>query len=242
MRIAASALATIFIAALLSVVSISVKKEQPLLVNVKDKVPTVIVDMPYATKDNFIGEKLYEKEVCLLRPEVARALLDAQYEFMNMGCRLKMLDCYRPKSVSAKMWRFGKEHNRKCLEMGRKCRRNDCDPNEPDCLWEPLTQYLSRTSKHNTGAAVDVTLVKDGKELDMGAPYDHFGREARTKNAAGKQLENRLLLKRVMERHGFKNYFREWWHFNHVFYKKHSALDISFNEALKTLREAEKKI
>ncbi|MFH1538872.1 MAG: M15 family metallopeptidase [bacterium] len=216
------------------------KVDGPVLVDVAVEVPTVIIDMPYASKNNFTGEKLYKIKACLLRPEAARALLDAQYEFLNTGYRLKMLDCYRPKSVSMKMWDFGKRHNIACLALGDACKKDNCGPAAPDCLWEPLTLYLSRTSIHSTGAAVDVTLVKNGKELDMGTPFDHFGPEARTNSATGKQLENRLMLKRVMERHGFRNYFREWWHYNYVSEGKFPPLDISFTDALKTIHEAEK--
>ncbi len=76
--------------------------------------------------------------------------------------------------------------------------------------------YIARRSNHNLGSAVDLTLVRrrDGKRLRMG-PYDDLGPRANTLNARGRILRNRLILVRAMERFGFTNYRREWWHFDH---------------------------
>ena len=219
---------------ILSAASLRAKKSfLPVLVNVKTQDRSLIVNMPYATKKNFAGKKLYDASVCLLRPEVAGSLVSAQKEFKQWGCSLEMLDCYRPKSVSMRMWQIGVEHNRKCRAMGRACRSGGCNPAQPTCLWEPLTNYMSRASKHNRGASVDVTLVCNGLELVMGTPYDYFGPAARTRNTKGGYLKNRLYLKTVMERHGFKNYFREWWHYDHASYKKYAPLDAPLTGAVK---------
>lgn len=58
--------------------------------------------------------------------------------------------------------------------------------------------YIAKRSRHNLGSAVDLTLVRrrDGRQLPMGTHYDHLG-------------------PRAMERFGFTNYRREWWHFEH---------------------------
>lgn len=204
---------------------------QPALVNIRDLSSTISVDVPYATAGNFTGVRLYSHNICLLRPSVARALVEAQRDFVARGYRLKMLDCYRPKSVSLAMWKAGEDHNRACRALGAACRRSGCDPVRPDCLWEPLTNYLSRASKHNRGATVDVTLVRlMGRPVDMGTAYDFFGPEARTSNATGQALENRLLLKQVMARHGFTNYYREWWHYDHNTYKNFPVLDVPLKD------------
>ena len=77
--------------------------------------------------------------------------------------------------------------------------------------------YIAQRSRHNLGSAVDLTLVrrKDGRQLPMGTRYDHLGPRSNTLNATGRVLRNRLTLKRAMERFGFTNYHREWWHFEH---------------------------
>jgi D-alanyl-D-alanine dipeptidase len=199
----------------------------PKLVNIKKQAPTIIVDIPYATENNFTGIKLYTHNVCLLQPAVADAVEAAHAEALSLGYRLKMLDCYRPKSVSLAMWQAGLDHNRACRDLGPVCKSNGCDPARPDCLWEPLTNYMSRNSKHNRGATVDITLVTImGRPVDMGAAFDHFGPESRTNNATGKSLENRMLLKRIMQNHGFSNYFREWWHYNHNSYSRYAVMDV----------------
>jgi len=237
-----TAVTTVLVLAIMLAVAESSRAEvfeSPPLVDASRVVPSLVVDMPYATEGNFTGEKLYSRRACLLRPGVAEALAEAQVEFLELGYTLVALDCYRPVSVSKKMWEAGEEHNRKCLEMGDSCERGGCDPSRPDCLWEPLSNYLSRTSKHNTGAAVDVTLARDGERLDMGCDFDSFSPAARTKNASGQTLENRLLLRKIMEKHGFRNYYREWWHFNHRSHSRYGPLDISFEAALEAAVAAE---
>jgi D-alanyl-D-alanine dipeptidase len=76
--------------------------------------------------------------------------------------------------------------------------------------------YIARRSNHNRGAAIDLTLVdaSSGKPLAMGTPFDAFTTRSHTANASGKSLRNRLTLKRAMEAEGFRNYRREWWHYD----------------------------
>lgn len=204
---------------------------QPALVDIRSLSSTISVDMPYATANNFTGVQLYSRNICLLRPAVAQAIVRAQRDFVARGYRIKMLDCYRPKSVSLAMWQAGEDHNRTCRALGRDCLRSGCDPSRANCLWEPLTNYMSRASKHNRGATVDLTIVHlMGRPVDMGTRFDFFGPEARTSNATGTALANRMLLKRVMARHGFFNYYREWWHYNHNSYKNYSVLDVPLDD------------
>ena len=75
--------------------------------------------------------------------------------------------------------------------------------------------YIARRSRHNTGSAVDITLVRfrDGKRLRMGG-FD-LGPGSNTFNAGGRILRNRLTLMNAMERFGFSAYLNEWWHFEH---------------------------
>jgi zinc D-Ala-D-Ala dipeptidase len=150
-----------------------------------------VLDLKYATEDNFVKEQLYDCPRCFLRPEVARALQEAQGEFKSMGLRIKLLDCYRPSPVQQRLW--------------------DKVPN---------ASYVTPPSKgsmHNRGLAVDLTLVDaDGKELDMGTPYDFFGREAHhtCTDLPEEVLDNRRLLKSTMAEFGFKSIRTEWWHYS----------------------------
>lgn len=76
--------------------------------------------------------------------------------------------------------------------------------------------YIAERSFHNSGQAVDLTLVSpaDGSELDMGTPYETYTAEANTANATGAVAQNRGVLVEAMESAGFENYEGEWWHFN----------------------------
>jgi zinc D-Ala-D-Ala dipeptidase len=150
-----------------------------------------VLDLKYATEDNFVKEQLYDCPRCFLRPEAAHALQQAQEEFKRTGLRIKLLDCYRPSPIQQRLW--------------------DKVPN---------ASYVTPPSKgsmHNRGLAVDLTLVDaDGKELDMGTPYDFFGREAHhtCTDLPEEVLDNRRLLKSTMEKFGFKSIRTEWWHYS----------------------------
>jgi len=114
---------------------------------------TIIIDLKYATTDNFVEEQLYDCPRCFLRPAAAKALVALHREFQQQGLRIKVYDCYRPRPIQQKLW--------------------DKVPN-PSYVTPP-----KKGSMHNRGLAVDLTLVdQSGKELDMGTAYDFFGKRA----------------------------------------------------------------
>ena len=161
-------------------------------VNIKTLSPEIFLDMKYATADNFLGQVVYDCAECYLRKATAQALVAAQKDFVARGYSLKLFDCYRPLSVQKKMWKI-----------------------------LPGTHYVAnpaKGSKHNRGAAVDLTLVDaQGKELDMGTPFDFFGKKAHhtCTTLPKKVLENRKLLKDVLNKYNFKSIFSEWWHYEY---------------------------
>jgi len=154
--------------------------------------PSIRLDIKYATTDNFTKSKIYDCPRCLLRPEAAEAVIKAHKTLKKNGLGLKMFDCYRPRPFQQRLW--------------------DKVPN-PDYVTPP-----AKGSMHSRGAAVDLTIVDaNGKELDMGTPYDFFGREAHTdnNNLPQKVLANRRLLREAMAAVGFKGIRTEWWHFSY---------------------------
>ena len=162
-------------------------------VNIKSLSNDFILDIKYATADNFLKQAVYDCGECYLREATAKALLAAQKEFVKRGYSLKLFDCYRPLSVQKKMWKI-----------------------------LPGTHYVAnpaKGSKHNRGAAVDLTLVNlaTGKELDMGTPFDTFSPRAHhTYTQLPKEvLDNRKLLKEVMDKYNFKSIYSEWWHYEY---------------------------
>ena len=162
------------------------------LVNLAELSTEFSYEIRYATPNNFIGETLYDCAVCLLRPEVAEALLKANQYFCEKGYRIKIYDCYRPLDVQKKMW----------AKVPR-----------PTYVGNPY----GNGSIHNKGAAVDITLeTLEGCYVEMGSDYDHFGRAAHIDNfnLSKEILANRKLLFEGMRKFGFNTIRTEWWHFS----------------------------
>jgi D-alanyl-D-alanine dipeptidase len=161
-------------------------------IDLTKRIPNLLLDIRYATPNNFTGTKIYDCPRCLLRPEAAEAIAQAQQQLANKGYQFKMFDCYRPKAYQQRLW--------------------DKVPN-PDYVTPP-----NKGSMHSRGAAVDLTLTDLlGNELDMGTPYDFFGVEAHTDflKLPEQVLKNRKLLKETMESVGFSGIRTEWWHFSY---------------------------
>jgi D-alanyl-D-alanine dipeptidase len=154
------------------------------------------VDLRYATADNFTGERLpgYCVAAPFLRERAARALARAERKLNADGLGLRILDAYRPSRASRAMVRWARRTGREHL----------------------LNGWIAARSNHNRGAAVDLTLVRleTGRELGMGTAYDAFSSRSATTAVGGKPLRNRLRLKRALEAEGFRNYRREWWHYD----------------------------
>lgn len=167
------------------------------LVDVRTHAGDVLLDIRYATADNFTGRRLpgYCKPIAVIRRDPARALGRVQRRLRRQGLGLVVYDAYRPARATRAMVRWAKRTG-----------------NE----WVLSQGYVARRSNHNRGAAVDLGLVRlsDGRRLTMGTDYDAFTTKSHTANARGTALRNRLTLKRAMESFGFRNYRREWWHYD----------------------------
>jgi D-alanyl-D-alanine dipeptidase len=169
-----------------------------LLVDVQRVDSSLIVELRYATSNNFTGAPLpgYEGKHAYLRDEAAAALALANEDLRREGFGLKIFDAYRPVRASDAMVAWAQRTSR------------------TDLLRDG---YIAARSRHNLGVAVDVTLIHlaSGNDLPMGTPFDTFSAAAHTANARGGFAENRQRLKKALERHGFVNYEKEWWHFSY---------------------------
>ena len=167
------------------------------LVDVSTIEPSVVVALNKLTSDNFTGTPLpgYEANRAFLLPGPAGALAAVQRRLAARGLGLKVYDAYRPRRATRAM-----------VEWVRRQGRGDL-----------VGPYIAEVSYHNSGQAVDLTLVErvSGQELDMGAPYETFTPAAHTANATGEAARNRAVLVEAMEAEGFSNYEGEWWHFNY---------------------------
>ena len=163
----------------------------------------IVLDMRYATANNFIGRQVYPVAKCLLKPTVAQRLSAVQQDLAQLGLGLKVYDCYRPLSIQKVMWELVRD------------KRYAANP--------------ATGSKHNRGAAVDLTLIdSDGKELEMPSAFDDFTEKAH-RNYTGSSVEaskNSLVLETVMKKRGFKSIPTEWWHFESPDWKKFPVMDV----------------
>lgn len=177
------------------------------LVNIQDVDPTIKIDLRYSTTNNFVGIDLYgDLDKIYAQYELAEKLKKAQdlLQELNSTLCLLVFDGVRPLHIQQTMW---------------------------DTLDMPLFQkvkFLSNPvnhSVHNYGVAVDLTIMDNttNEELDMGTPYDYFGKLCQpslekyfleTGELTQEQLNNRVLLRKVMVEAGFRQLETEWWHYN----------------------------
>lgn len=165
------------------------------LVDVTRDAPGIALDIRYATKRNLTGAPLpgYCQPWALLLKSAARDLARVQRRLRRDGLGLQVFDAYRPARATRALVRWAERTGRGDL----------------------VGTYIARHSRHNAGGAVDLTLVRDGRRLDMGTRYDDLSPRAHTYAATGRALRNRLTLRDAMGRFGFAPYDREWWHFEH---------------------------
>jgi zinc D-Ala-D-Ala dipeptidase len=203
------------------------------LVEIRTVDPTIVVEARYATNHNFIGRPIagYHAEKCFLTPEAANALKNVQTEVRQFGLSLKVYDCYRPQRAVNDFIAWAKDARDQKMKAEFYPRVDKRDAFR--------LGYIAEKSGHSRGSTVDLTLIpwpappeehyRQGQHLvdctsprrfgdntlDMGTGYDCFDELAHTANPGVPPLarRNRLLLKSVMEKFGFKNYENEWWHF-----------------------------
>ena len=165
------------------------------LVDVHAYAPSIRVNLSYRTKHNETGKPLpgYCENWALMHDRAAFSLGQVQRYLRRRNRGLLVLDAYRPVRATEALVRWAERTGR----------------------GGAVGTYIARRSRHNTGSAADIRLVRDsdGKRLRMGGFA--FGPSSHTYNARGRILGNRLVLKAAMERFGFTAYLNEWWHFEH---------------------------
>ena len=184
------------------------KKE---LIDLEQYIPGIVLDIRYATTNNFTGEKIYNLAKAYARKPVADAVKRAQAELQKQGLGIKIFDAYRPYKATVKFYEVYKD-----------------------------TTYVAspyRGSRHNRGCAIDMTIInlKTGEELKMPTGYDSFQKEAWPKTPVKdpEARKNRALIIQVMEKQGFKVNSSEWWHFDFIGWRNYEVLDIDFEELAK---------
>lgn len=195
---------TIIIIHVLFAFSILNAQSDTLIVPLHSIDSTIATDVKYATKNNFTGEILYPTDKIYIRKIVGVALSKIQTDLLvNHNYKLKIFDGYRPLSVQKKMWEILPDDN---------------------YVANPATG-----SRHNRGAAVDVTIIDSlGNELEMGTEYDNFTEKAHFafSDLPENVKANRILLRNIMMKYGFNPIKTEWWHFDFSGWENFSILDV----------------
>lgn len=191
-------------AALLAAPPTTVPAGEEPLVDIQTINPRFLLDIRYATPDNFAKVAAYPVARCVVRKSVAERMGEAQawLDERHPGTVLMFKDCYRPDRVQRILYR---------AVRGTKMAAYVANPD------------TSTGSIHSYGAAVDLTLAREGKELAMGTAYDHLGKLAEPRHEArflkqGKltklHIANREILRGAMKHARMRGLRNEWWHFN----------------------------
>lgn len=159
------------------------------LVDVRAVVPDAVIDLRYATTNNFVGVQLYPADArCLVHESLAPGLTTAAARLRQSGEVLVFWDCYRPHAVQVRMFE-----------------------QVPDPAWVARPGPYARS--HTAGRSVDVTIAG----VDMGTDFDDFSAHAAayaTEGVTESAQANRARLREAMEAGGFTVYPGEWWHFD----------------------------
>jgi D-alanyl-D-alanine dipeptidase len=176
------------------------------LVEIVKYIPSVVLDIRYATANNFMHRHMYPQAKAYARLPVVIALQQVEADLKTRGLGLKIFDAYRPYAITVKFYETTADTN--------------------------FVANPRFGSKHNRGCAIDLTLInlKTRKELDMPTGFDSFSKKASANypGASPLQTANRELLKTIMHAHGFSVLPTEWWHYDFDGWRNYQLLDIPF--------------
>ena len=173
----------------------TIPEQEPMnedLVEIQKYIPNIIIDLKYATTDNFTGVVIYDNNIARLRYGTVKKLMKVQEQLNDLGYTLVIWDAYRPKEAQFRLWEV-----------------------------YPDGRYVSNPHKgfssHSRGNTVDITIQKlNGESVEMPTAFDDFSIKAdRNYSDVSKEAKrNALLLENIMKECGFKPYSAEWWHYS----------------------------
>ena len=204
-------------------------------VNIVDLIPDVQLDIRYFESHNFVGEMVngYNAGKCIITKEAAAALAEVQKDLNRFSLAIKIYDCYRPQRAVNHFVQWATEID------NTKTKKEFYPDIDKRNLFKD--GYIDSKSGHSRGSTIDLTIIPvpaprqpkyiPGQKLsacyqpvgkrfrdntiDMGTGFDCFHELSHTenKNIGGQQRINRMLLKLLMEKYGFRNFEKEWWHY-----------------------------
>ena len=178
------------------------------LIEIKKAIPSIVLDIRYATKNNFMKQVMYQQPKAFARKPVVQQLKVIQAELAKKGYGLKIFDAYRPYAITIAFYEKASDKN--------------------------FVANPAKGSKHNRGCAVDLTIIelKTGKEVPMPTAYDSFEPAAAPhfNELPAEIIKNRDFLIATMHAHGFKVIYNEWWHFDFNGWQNYDLMDIPFQK------------
>lgn len=205
-------------------------------IEIREIIPDAVMDIRYFTDHNFVGTRVdgYEAPRCYLTRQAAEALAGVQADLKPFGFGVKIYDCYRPQRAVDHFVRWAGD-------LDDIATRTEFYPTV-DKRYLFRDGYIAEKSSHSRGSTVDLSIVElppadqpsfllgktkqaecflprelrfPDNAIDMGTGYDCFHELSHTESPdiGPQQRLNRLLLKTLMEKHGFVHYDKEWWHF-----------------------------
>ncbi len=177
----------------------------------KTIIPDLDVELRYYTTNNFVGDTIddYKANKLIITKATAEKLKLVKEELQQQNLCLKVYDGYRPQGAVNHFIRWARDLNDTINKQ-----QFYPDVNKRDLF---KAGYIASRSGHSRGSTLDLTITNGntGEPLDMGSPYDFFGEQSWVdyKDITEQQKANRQLLQKVMLKHNFRNYPKEWWHF-----------------------------
>lgn len=165
--------------------------DDDVLVSISEYIPSIYIELKYATSDNFTGEVIYDFTEPLLRYGTVKKLAEVQESLLEEGYSLLIWDAYRPQEAQFKLWEI-------------------C----PDLTF--VANPYTGGSSHSQGNTLDLTLVlSDGTEIEMPTGFDDFSALADRdySDVSETAAANAKLLEDSMQAAGFTPYYNEWWHY-----------------------------
>ncbi|MDQ7947230.1 MAG: M15 family metallopeptidase [Pedobacter sp.] len=178
------------------------------LIEIKKAIPSIVLDVRYATTNNFMKQVMYKQARAFARKPVVAQLKKIQALLKEKGYGLKIFDGYRPYAITVAFYQKASDKN--------------------------FVANPAKGSKHNRGCALDLTIIdlKTGKDVPMPTPYDSFAPEASPhfNELPPQVIKNRDFLINVMQANGFKVIYNEWWHFDFDGWQNYDLMDIPFEK------------
>ncbi len=180
-------------------------------VYVKNEIPDLNTELRYFSTHNFVGDTIdaYKSNRLILSQPATEALKKVQHDLQQKNLCLLVFDGYRPQTAVNHFVRWAKD-------LSDTVNKQEFYPKiEKRHLFRD--GYIASKSGHSRGSTVDLTLIdgNTGMPLDMGSPFDFFGKASWVANTdlTQSQQKNRQILQDAMQKHNFRNYPKEWWHF-----------------------------